>query len=201
MDQFQLDSITGIDPNPDAALYFNRNNTKEGGKLESKELITTEEGRVKQKELLTMPVEEMGTYFPSCAFDKILALDSAYHFAHKEQWFRDSARLLQPCGILAFTELCLKEEIGSLTGRGEVKSSPPSPPFWLYPLLWAMNVCTSTLLTSSHLRETLSQDGTWDTTTVTSLGSSVLEQWPFPISLVTVYIDYVLVVAKKKKES
>ena len=48
-------------------------------------------------------------HFASASFNKVLALDSAYHFQPREQFFRQSYQLLKSGGRLALTDLALAQ--------------------------------------------------------------------------------------------
>ena len=95
--EFSLAKTIGIDSNEDAARVWNERGALRG--------IEEEDVR-----LITMRVGEIGAHFSPGSFTHVLALDSAYHFPHKEEWLDQVACLFKERkGCLALTDICLKE--------------------------------------------------------------------------------------------
>ena len=161
---FSLSHITGIDTNTRASLLF---------------------PATCNVRLLPVPVSEIRSTFENKAnFNKIVALDSVYHFDNKMQFFSDCASLLPSQGSVGVTDLIVRQHRDRL-------------PLWLTLLLRAMNVNINYLWTEDEYREQLLAQG-WKNVHVKPFETvSVLAGW-FPSSMLE-YFEYAIIVAERPK--
>ena len=128
--------------------------------------------------MLRISADGMKARFPAGVFNRVIALDSAYHFASRDRFFADAAAMLPPSGKLCVTDI-------TTAGSGGC-------PSWLSVLLSAMNV--SRPVTAAAYESSLRSAG-FETVEVLSLGSDVLAEW-LPRFMVR-HLDYVVVTATK----
>jgi uncharacterized protein len=164
---FGLKHITGVDLNEDAASSFlPRENTR----------------------LLHVPVSEiMQTFRNKACFNKIVALDSVYHYVDKEQYFKDCATILDECNtsaraMLGVTDLILRPGVTSV-------------PMWLSLALRAMNVQVKGLRSEQAYRKELLSMGYVDIKVDSLEPLHVLDGW-FP-KFMQSYVDYALITAER----
>jgi hypothetical protein len=177
---FDLLHITGVDPNEAAAAQFrpHQHNVR---------LLCATAADVCAK---------FGAHGSGGArFDRIVALDSIYHFADKAAFLADAAAIAPRTGTLGVTDLIVLPSSGTI-------------PIWLRALLWCMNVNSSELWSEGEYRQHLERAG-WANATIQMLGSSgidcdtssaatasgVLDAW-MP-ACVRRHLGYALIVATK----
>ena len=161
--EFSLGHITGIDTNPRASQLF----------------PPTSDVR-----LLPVAVANMySTFVNAVPFNRIVALDSVYHFEDKKHFFADCVKLLPPGGSVGVTDLVLSKQSG---GR---------LPLWVSLLLRLMHVNVEFLWTEEEYREHLLAQG-WERIQVKPFEStSVLAGW-FPPSLLQ-HLEYAVILADR----
>jgi uncharacterized protein len=168
-ERYKLCHITGIDLNQEASSSF--------------PLLTN-------VRLITLPVEDMKNKFlGKCIFNKILALDSVYHFRSKVQFFRDSFQLLSignTVGGVYVTDLVLAEGVASL-------------PAYVRCLLAAMNVSTDSLWSQAEYKAQLESIKFVNVKVQPFQVSDVLGRW-IP-SAIGRYIEYALISAETPSNS
>lgn len=72
-----------------------------------------------QRRLAAFPDVALGLdhAWPDAHYDTVLALDCAYHFAHRQALFGRVLQALKPSGVLALTDLTLAETPGAFARR------------------------------------------------------------------------------------
>ena len=202
--KFVLNHITGIDVNDDAALKF----------------LPRENMR-----LLSLPVESIVSHFENKGrFNKIVALDSVYHFPDKTKFFSDCATLLkngvyavrsgrQPPNEKASKKRSSKSRNAGAGGRdaprvcsigitdlvARRRDGSSALPFFVSCALRLMHVNVSELWSEEEYIRRLEEQG-WVDVEIQSLETSspsggVLGGW-FP-SCFLHHLDYVLITAKR----
>ena len=163
-DAFKLRHITGVDVDAASAERF-RGLLSGGSDLKTR--------------LLCMDACDIAERLPRGLYNKVLALDSAYHFQDKQRWMNGAANLLPPGGRIGLTDLVW-------TGPGD------TPPLWQRAALRAMGV--QQIWSRARYVRALESAGfrSVDIRSVNS-GGAVLGKW-FPNALVS-RIDYALVTA------
>lgn len=166
-ESFSLAHITGIDTNPRASQLFPPTNNVR---------------------LLPIAVSQIySTFVNKVPFNRIVALDSVYHFEDKKQFFADCVKLLPPGGSVGVTDIVLS------------KHSKGKLPVWVSLLLRLMHVNVDYLWTEEEYLEQLHTQG-WVHVQVKPFESaSVLEGW-FPSSLLQ-YLEYAVIVADRPPPS
>lgn len=159
---FDLAHITGIDTNPSASQLF----------------PPTSDVR-----LLPISVDSICQAFQNkIEFNRIVALDSVYHFEDKFRFFADCAKLLPAKGSVGVTDLILSGPSGEI-------------PFWMSLILRAMHVNVKSLWTSDQYRRYLGEQG-WVNVQVKPFEAvSVLAGW-FPDALLQ-HVQYAVVSADR----
>mmetsp|Transcript_15940 Transcript_15940/g.24018 ORF Transcript_15940/g.24018 Transcript_15940/m.24018 type:complete len:1009 (-) Transcript_15940:20-3046(-) len=162
-EKFDLAHITGVDSNEEAARNFPL-----GDNIR----------------LLHLPVSQLRQKFEhNIPVNKILALDSIYHFHDKPGFFDDCMSLLKAGGAVGVTDLVHTEN---------------TIPHWLLIMLRCMNISVGHLWTKEKYIEYLESSG-WVDISVESLHAPhVLGQW-FPSQYMN-HLDYVLVTARRPAE-
>lgn len=161
-ESFSLAHITGIDTNPRASKLF--------PPTCDVRLLPVHVANVRE------------TFCGKVEFNRIVALDSVYHFEDKRQFFADSASLLPERGSVGVTDLILSMP------RKEL-------PIWVTMVLRAMHVKVEYLWTEQEYRSELIEQGWEDIQVKHFEASNVLAGW-FPASL-RQHLHYAIVVAHR----
>eukprot|EP00928_Gymnodinium_smaydae_P036687 TRINITY_DN25607_c0_g4_i1.p1 TRINITY_DN25607_c0_g4~~TRINITY_DN25607_c0_g4_i1.p1 ORF type:complete len:919 (+),score=80.64 TRINITY_DN25607_c0_g4_i1:89-2845(+) len=131
--------------------------------------------------LLQMRAEEIASGskgFSAGEFNKILAVDSLYHF-DKARFFSDSARLLAKGDVVAFTDVVVT----------------PEAPWWVKAALSAMDIRPANHWSASAYSTKLSESG-FHMKSLTSLEPYVMQGGGWLPAALLRYLDYVLIVAE-----
>lgn len=132
-----------------------------------------------------------------CNFNKIVALDSVYHYANKVQFYKDCFTLLSDSTVESKTVSGWKSKeedsaLGSV-GVSDILIKKPLP-LWMKWALSAMHVNVMELMTEHDYKSCLETLGYVDVNVLPMPGSCVLGGW-FP-SVFMNYLAYGLVVGK-----
>lgn len=170
-DRFKLRHVTGIDPHlPEGRTVDERDRNVRAVRAGVDDLI---------------PGEGERPLFPPRLFDKILALDNAYHYPSKGAFFRDCLALLPPGGKVAASDVVSK------------RSAPA--PFWVGLALRAMGVPARNLWSASEYRDRLRSMGYDADVSVELVGDRVFRGWSFLPARLLEHLDYALIVATKPR--
>ena len=185
---FGLRHITGLDPHLDPA----REEEILGDGDHNVRLL-----RASVEDLAATPPSEPAL-FPPRRFDKILALDAAYHYPCRRAFLRDCFRLLPNSSddaghgggggekVVALADLLLRGSRGA------------DAPRWLRVALRAMGVPARNLWSAEEYRRHLVSLGYDDDVRVQLIGDDVFRGWHgYLPRCVLRHLDYALIVAKK----
>ena len=170
-DQFGLRQVTGIDPHLSEARTTDVDDYNVRTIRASVEDLAVDENEA--------------PLFPPRMFDKILALDTIYHYECKGSFFHDCLAMLPGGGTVAVSDIVLKYH-------------SEQTPTWVRIALRLMGVSTGSLWSVEEYSNKLSLLGyNQDSIKIELVGDQVFKGWSFLPAWLLKHLDYALIVASK----